>query len=317
MSSNAALSAARRRRSNPAPSGPASNMQPPPTNRILQRTGVPPPLHQKPQPPQQQPQFNPRMMPPPQQAQGQMRGPPPMQAKGRQQPQPVMARPQSPGLPPLPPPVKTAGPLYGIPIHPLVMFKTHDNKLSEHELSIGDCFEQLKEIDERLAAVESSNGHGVDAGDKGEVEVAGGGGDLNDLMNDDVFINGIVDNIMNTTNFASIVENVIPLKEENEALKQQVGGLHQQVDGLHQQVGGLHQQVGGLHQQLEEWKERMQQLEDQVRSICSGASAAAANEPLISEPVPSVEKCINGEECDCRAEEEEEEEEDSEEEEEE
>jgi archaellum component FlaC len=198
------------------------------------------------------------------------------------------------------------------------MFKTHDNKLSEHELSIGDCFEQLKEIDERLAAVESSNGHGVDAGDKGEVEVAGGGGDLNDLMNDDVFINGIVDNIMNTTNFASIVENVIPLKEENEALKQQVGGLHQQVDGLHQQVDGLHQQVDGLHQQVaglneqvEEWKERMQQLEDQVRSICSGAFAAAhvSNEPLISEPVPSVEKCINGEEGDCHAEEEEEEDE--------
>jgi archaellum component FlaC len=237
-----------------------------------------------------------------------------MQAKGRQQPQPVMARPQSPGLPPLPPPVKTAGPLYGIPIHPLVMFKTHDNKLSEHELSIGDCFEQLKEIDERLAAVESSNGHGG-VGDKGEV----GSGDLNDLMNDDVFINGIVDNIMNTTNFASIVENVIPLKEENEALKQQVsglheqvGGLHQQVDGLHEQVGGLHEQVGGLHEQLEEWKERMQQLEDQVRSICSGASAAAANEPLISEPVPSVEKCITGEEGDCHAEEAEEVEEDEE-----
>ena len=297
MSSNAALSAARRRRSNPAPSGPTSNMQPPPTNRILQRTGVPPPLQQQQQPPQQ---FNPRMMPPPQQAQaqGQMRGPPPMQAKGRQQAQPVMARPQSPGLPPLPPPVKTAGPLYGIPIHPLVMFKTHDNKLSEHELSIGDCFEQLKEIDERLTAVESSNGNGV--GDKGEVEVAGGGGDLNDLMNDGAFINGIVDNIMNTTNFASIVENVIPLKEENEALKQQVAGLHEQVAGLHEQVGGLHQQVGGLNQQLEEWKDKMQQLEDQVRSICSGASAVAAahvsSETVITEAVPSVEKCINGEE---------------------
>jgi len=286
MSSNAALSAARRRRSNPAQSGPTSNMQPPPTNRILQRTGVPPLLRQQPQP-----QFNPRMMPPPQ-----MRGPPPqapIQAKGRQHPQ-SMARPQSPGLPPLPPPVKTAGPLYGIPIHPLVMFKTHDNKLSEHELSIGDCFEQLKEIDERLTAFESSNGNGV-------AEVASGGGDLNDLMNNGVFINGIVDNIMNTTNFASIVENVIPLKDENEALKQQVDGLNQQVDGLNQQVSGLHDQV-------EEWKERMQQLEDQVRSIYLGASAAAhgSNEPVISESVPSDEKCINGEEGKDHAEEEEE-----------
>lgn len=287
MSSNAALSAARRRRSNPAPSGPTSttNMQPPPTNRILQRTGVPPPPpHQK--PPQQ---FNPRMMPPQQQGQGQgqMRGPPPMQSKGRQAAQPVMARPQSPGLPPLPPPVKTAGPLYGIPIHPLVMFKTHDNKLSEHELSIGDCFEQLKEIDERLAAVESSNGSG---GAAVAVNGDGGSGDLNDLMNDDVFINGIVDNIMNTTNFASIVENVIPLKEENEALKQQ---------------------VAGLHEQLEEWKERMQQLEDQVRSICFGASATAAaahvsSETDTAEAVPSDEKCMNNGEGEDHAEEEEE-----------
>ena len=294
MSSNAALSAARRRRSNPAPSGPTSttNMQPPPTNRILQRTGVPPPPHQ--QPPQQ---FNPRMMPPQQQAQGQgqMRGPHPMQAKGRQSAQPMMARPQSPGLPPLPPPVKTAGPLYGIPIHPLVMFKTHDNKLSEHELSIGDCFEQLKEIDERLTAFESSTGSGAAVAANGD----GGSGDLNDLMNDDVFINGIVDNIMNTTNFASIVENVIPLKEENEALKQQVAGLHEQ--------------VAGLHEQLEEWKERMQQLEDQVRSICFGASATAAahvsSEIVVAEAVPSVEKCIHDGEGEDHAEEEEEEEE--------
>ena len=64
------------------------------------------------------------------------------------------------------------------------MFKTHDNKLSEHELSIGDCMEHLKEIDERLAAVESSNGNGSGnsgnsgnsgSGDKGEVDIASSG----------------------------------------------------------------------------------------------------------------------------------------------
>ena len=305
MSSNAALSAARRRRSNPAPtgpSGPTTHMQPPPANRILQRTGVP----------QQPHQFNQQRMPPPQ---GQMRAPPPhMQAKGRQQPQQSqpppqsMARPQSAGLPPLPPPVKTAGPLYGIPVHPLLMFKTHDNKLNEHELSIGDCFEQLKEIDERLAAVESSNGVTTTG------EIAGGGGDLNDLMNDGAFINGIVDNIMNTTNFASIVENVIPLKEENEALKQQVQGLQGQVQGLNEQVHGLQGQVQGLDEHLQAWKDKMQELEDQVRSICSSASAVAAHvssEIVIAsevEAAPSDEKCSDGEECEKECEEQEEEE---------
>jgi FtsZ-binding cell division protein ZapB len=225
-------------------------------------------------------------MPPPQQVQGQgqMRAPitqAQMQSKGRQQQPPPqsMARPQSSsGLPPLPPPVKTAGPLYGIPVHPLLMFKTHDNKLSEHELSIGDCFEQLKEIDERLVAVESSNC----GGDKGEVEVAGGG-DLNELMNDGAFINGIVDNIMNTTNFASIIENVIPLKEENEALKQEVQGLNEKVHGLDEQI------------QL--WKDKIQQLEDQIRSLLLLTAAnftRISSQPIITEEVqavPSDEKC--------------------------
>ena len=296
MSSNAALSAARRRRSNPVASGPGTNMQShaPPANRILQRTGVPPPL--------QQPPFNPRMMPPQQQQQqqqqqqAQMRGPlpssrpqgqgPPHQFRQPSQPsQQHMARPQ---MPPLPPPVKTAGPLYGIPIHPLVMFKTHDNKLSEHELSIGDCLEQLKEIDERLVAVESSNGV------VRETDAAGAGtlaaGDLNDLMNDDVFINGVVDNIMNTTNFASIVDNIIPLKEENEVLKRQVEALNGQVEGLNGQVEGLNGQVEALNGKLEEWKERMQQLEDRICSI--GSSENVTQEKNTTE----LEKGSNAEE---------------------
>ena len=264
MSSNAALSAARRRRSNPLASGPgpAINMQShaAPANRILQRTGVPPP------------QFNPRMPPPPQHAQ--MRGAPLPQGQGqgqlRQQPpqnqqqqqQQHMAR-QATGLPPLPPPVKTAGPLYGIPIHPLLMFKTHDNKLSEHELSIGDCLEQLKEIDERLAAVESSSTSGGADG-TGGAAAAAPAGDLNDLINDGAFINGVVDNIMNTTNFASIVDTIIPLKEENEALKQQVEGLNGQVEGLNGQVERL-------NGKLEEWEERMRQLEDRIHNSTSSS----------------------------------------------
>jgi hypothetical protein len=242
MSSNAALSAARRRRSNPvnAPSTTNTQSHNPPANRILQRTGPggPAPTGQRPPPPQ----LNQRMAGPPhlaaqkqqqqQQQQQQMRQPPlQSQAQGRA----PMGRLQSP-LPPLPPPVKGAGPLYGIPLHPLLMFKTHDNKLNEHDLSIGDCFEQLKEFEDRLASVESVKS------DEGALTDASGigAGDLNELMNDGVFINGVVDNIMNTTNFASIIDNIIPLKEENEMLKQQVNNLF----------------------------EKMRQLEDRLNLVC-------------------------------------------------
>ena len=121
------------------------------------------------------------------------------------------------------------------------MFKTHDNKLNEHDLSIGDCFEQLKEIEDRLTSVETAKG------DEGSVVDASGGagaGDLNELMNDGVFINGVVDNIMNTTNFASIIDNIIPLKEENEILKRQVQELF----------------------------DKMQQLEDRLNLVCVSSS---------------------------------------------
>jgi uncharacterized coiled-coil protein SlyX len=155
------------------------------------------------------------------------------------------------------------------------MFKTHDNKLNEHDLSIGDCMEQLKQIDERLTAFESSNGL-----NGSETTGDAPGGDLADLMNDGAFINGIVDNIMNTTNFASIVENVIPLKDENEVLKHQVHGLNEQIQGL--------------HEQMQQWKDKMQQLEDQVRSIFSRASSAS--ETVVAEAAPSDEKCSDGEE---------------------
>jgi len=241
MSSNAALSAARRRRSNPVATASTTNMQShiPPANRILQRTGPEDQMGQRQTPtqlnqriPPQQPQQSQQSHQSHQQKQQQQ-----MRTPYQQQGRPLMGRPQSP-LPPLPPPVKNAGPLYGIPVHPLIMFKTHDNKLSDHDLSIGDCLDQLKEMHDRLAVIETVRS---ETGGSGEGEGIGtAAGDLNELMNDGVFINGIVDNIMNTTNFASIIDNIIPLKEENEILKQQVNDLF----------------------------EKMQQLEDRISSIC-------------------------------------------------
>ena len=269
MSSNAALSAARRRRSNPSAAAPStSNMQShvQPVNRILQRSGVPPPppssmksqIH-----PNQNPQFN-RM--PPHQQYSQMRATPPQHFSHGKETQPQQMQqvkyaipPELSEFPPLPPPVKTAGPLYGIPIHPLMMFKTHDNKLSEHDLSIDDCVEQLKEVNARLSQIESSNG-----------EVAGG--DLADLVNDDGFINGVVDNIMNTTNFSSIVESVIPLKQDNEILKQQVTELRDFVHNrnsnqLECENEDIKKQMNDICNSVEILQSKIYEVKEQVRHV--------------------------------------------------
>ena len=248
MSSNAALSAARRRRSNPlstgnmagpgGPGGPGG----PPVNRILQRMGGAPQAPQRMMTPQLQQQ---RPGPGPSQQQ-QMRRPPQQQPPQQQQ----KMQPQN-ALPPLPPPNKNAGQLYGIPLHPLIMFQTHDNKLNEHDLMINDCFDQLKEIETRLVVVESSGG-GNHPVIKAEPPTSSGAAatDLNELMNDGVFINGIVDNIMTTTNFSSIVENIIPLKEENEMLKRRISDQEAKSDQMHMFIQHLEERLKSIENEL-------------------------------------------------------------------
>lgn len=262
MSSNAALSAARRRRSNPlnATAGTMGGPAGPPANRILQRMSGAPPSHPQQQHQQQQhPQA--RMATP--QMQQQQRGPSQQQQQHLQQQQQQMKRPQQQqqkpqsqihstlnALPPLPPPNKNAGQLYGIPLHPLIMFQTHDHKLNEHDLSITECFDQLKEFEGRLIVVEG-NGNGVVHPITTAVAApAGAASDLNELMNDGVFINGVVDNIMATTNFASIVENIVPLKEENEMLKLRISEQEIKSDQMYQFIQHLEERLRNIENEL-------------------------------------------------------------------
>jgi regulator of replication initiation timing len=131
------------------------------------------------------------------------------------------------------------------------MFQTHDNKLNEHDLMINDCFDQLKEIETRLVVVESSGGgnHPVVTAEP-PTSSGAAATDLNELMNDGVFINGIVDNIMTTTNFASIVENIIPLKEENEMLKRRISDQEAKSDQMHMFIQHLEERLKSIENEL-------------------------------------------------------------------
>jgi predicted RNA-binding Zn ribbon-like protein len=205
--------------------------------------GAPPPqAPQRMMTPQLQQQ---RPGPGPSQQQQQMRRPQQQPPQQQQKMQPQNA------LPPLPPPNKNAGQLYGIPLHPLIMFQTHDNKLNEHDLMINDCFDQLKDIETRLVVVESSGGgnHPVVTAEP-PTSSGAAATDLNELMNDGVFINGIVDNIMTTTNFASIVENIIPLKEENEMLKRRISDQEAKSDQMHMFIQHLEERLKSIENEL-------------------------------------------------------------------
>jgi hypothetical protein len=247
--------------------------------------GAPPSYPQQLQQPQQpqQPQPQARMATP--QMQQQQRGlfQQQQQQMKRTQTQIQQQKPQSQAqsalnaLPPLPPPNKNAGQLYGIPLHPLIMFQTHDNKLNEHDLSITECFDQLKEFEGRLIVVEGGGVHPAVA--TTTATPAGAASDLNELMNDGVFINGVVDNIMATTNFSSIIENIIPLKEENEMLKQRISEQEIRSDQMQQFIQHL--------------EERLRNIENELAQPCEEVSAPAAvleaAETVVESAVESAE----------------------------
>jgi hypothetical protein len=215
---------------------------PPPVNRILQRMngGAPPPQAPQRMFAPQQPQLQQQRPGPSQQQQQQMKRP--QQQQMQQQQQQQLQQKNQNALPPLPPPNKNAGQLFGIPLHPLIMFQTHDNKSNEHDLSITECFHQLKDFEGRLIVVESNGGE--------PPKSSGAATDLNELMNDGVFINGVVDNIMATTNFSSIVENIIPLKEENEMLKQRISDQEAKSEQMYQFIQQLEERLRNIENEL-------------------------------------------------------------------
>jgi predicted RNA-binding Zn ribbon-like protein len=98
-------------------------------------------------------------------------------------------------------------------------------------------------------------------------------------MNDGVFINGVVDNIMATTNFSSIIENIIPLKEENEMLKQRISEQEIRSDQMQQFIQHL--------------EERLRNIENELAQPCEEVSAPAAvleaAETVVESAVESAE----------------------------
>ena len=170
------------------------------------------------------------------------------------------------------------------------MFQTHDNKLNEHDLSIAECFDQLKEFEGRLIVVEGNGGgvHAAEATAPATViaeAVPAGVSDLNELMNDGVFINGVVDNIMATTNFASIVENIIPLKEENEMLKQRISEQEIRSDQMQQFIQHLEERLRNIENELAQPYEETSAPAPAAAVVEEAAASASGAEATESEVV--------------------------------
>jgi hypothetical protein len=200
MSSSASISAAKKRRAN--------QLQPPPTvQQPLQRPGTPSLANMTPAQRQQfmlqqQQRMQQQQQQQPQQQQSQQQ-----QQKQQQQQQKQPAGNQKA--------TTTKSPGLSWPMPPIYLMKQMDNIL----------FQQSQSIDEmknRLNCIEAGGLPDLSDGEHGD----GGSGHLvleqtkHSLLVDDEFVSGIVDNIMNNSNLADIIEQIDTVQNENRELRE-------------------------------------------------------------------------------------------------
>ena len=125
---------------------------------------------------------------------------------------------------------------------PIVILKSHDAKLEEHDNVIQDIIHQLDYLLERVneasptavptaTATATDATTDADADDEPEqellMEVV-----MNDLTNSREFVEGIVDKIVNDTNLSEVIMKIEPLVKENQELRSLIHSQQQMMNEM-------------------------------------------------------------------------------------
>ena len=170
---------------------------------------------------------------------------------------------------------------------PIVILKSHDAKLEEHDNVIHDMIQQLDYLHSRIEHSSSSSSSSSLPAIKEDTHKGEAGADadadeepeqellmevvMNDLTNSREFVEGIVDKIVNDTNLSDVIMKIEPLVKENQELRSLI---HSQ------------------QQMLNEMNTMLLRLLNTNGPTCSSSSSAVASSP---EPIVFQD---NGLDCD-------------------
>jgi hypothetical protein len=144
---------------------------------------------------------------------------------------------------------------------PIVIIKSHDVKLQEHNQVLHDLIQQLGELQTKVASVSdgsrnknqtqesSSNRNRVTFSEnidsaKNDVDANGQGDEeeeeeellmdvvMNDLTNSREFVEGIVNKIVNETNLSEVIMKIEPLVKENQELRSLIHSQQQMMNEM-------------------------------------------------------------------------------------
>jgi hypothetical protein len=144
---------------------------------------------------------------------------------------------------------------------PIVIIKSHDVKLQEHNQVLHDLIQQLGELQSKVASVSdgsrnknqtqdsSSNRNRVTFSDnidpaKDGIDADGQGDEeeeeeellmdvvMNDLTNSREFVEGIVNKIVNETNLSEVIMKIEPLVKENQELRSLIHSQQQMMNEM-------------------------------------------------------------------------------------
>ena len=125
---------------------------------------------------------------------------------------------------------------------PIVILKSHDAKLKEHDDVIQEMAQQMDYLMERVSSNGSlpvireetsatSNDNTENADDEPEQELLMDVV-INDLTNSREFVEGIVDKIVNETNISEVIMKIEPLVKENQELRSLIHSQQQMINEM-------------------------------------------------------------------------------------
>ena len=129
---------------------------------------------------------------------------------------------------------------------PIIILKSHDAKLEEHDNVIQDIIHQLDYLLERVSSngglpiIQEASTGTTDAAADADADAADDEPEqellmevvMNDLTNSREFVEGIVDKIVNDTNLSEVIMKIEPLVKENQELRSLIHSQQQMMNEM-------------------------------------------------------------------------------------
>lgn len=199
----------------------------------------------------------------------------------------------------------------GVTPPPLVILKSHDEKIGEHDAVLNDLTNRINYIHSCVDELSSNTTnhrtqpveHAEETGDETGEETGDETGDetellmdtvMNDLINSRDFVQGIVDKIVNETNLSETIMKIEPIIRENQELRSLIHSQQKMINEMNTMVLRLLNQQHDVDHEADDTADNnhMEETNEQCNIDENGLYQTENVVPIHSYIVPNMDNAV-------------------------